>query len=88
MPGNGFSIAGVSGTIPILKGMTPNFFSSFAGPEGSSCGRPVSITTAIFFPALLGAVAKSLPAVAIAGPTRLPGTPLYLCYKKSSDFQI
>ena len=82
VPGNGLSIAGVSGTIPILKGMTPNFFISFAGTEGSSWGRPVNITMAIFFPALLGAVAKSFPAVAIAGPTRRPGTPLYLCCKK------
>ena len=78
VPGNGLSIAGVSGTIPILKGMTPIFLSPCPGPAGLSCGFPVRITMAIFFPALLGAVAKSFTAVSMAGPTRLPGVPLYL----------
>ena len=79
VPGKiGFSIAGVRGTSPILKGTTPIFLSPCPGPVGLSCGLPVRITMAIFFPALFGAVEKSFIAVSMAGRTRLPGVPLYL----------
>ena len=77
VPGNGLRIAGVSGKIPILNGMIP----VFGGITGLSWGGPVRITMAIFLPALLGAVAKSLMAVSMAGPTRLPGAPRYLTNK-------